>query len=223
MWIDRVILASQDLEAQRRFYGERLGLPVALVEGALQVEVGRTLLIFQADASVEPFYHIAFNIATNQVESALAWAQERFPVLTFQGELLSHSTDWNSDGFYFYDAEGNILELIARHTLPEEGAVEFGPAQIQSISEVGVPVADVPGTVERFERELALPLYDCDRVRFNAMGDEHGLLIVVAAGRHWFPTERPALPLPLQVELRTAVEAPVQFETPGYRIFARPL
>lgn len=223
MQIDRVTLASRDIEAQRHFYGELMGLPTEIdAEGALHVQVGRSELIFQHDESVKPFYHIAFNIFTNQAEAALAWAQERFAVLDYQGELLSHSTSWNSDGFYFYDADGNIMELIARHTLPELGAAVFSPEAIQCVSEVGVPVPDIPGTVERFERTLALPYYSGDRESFNALGDEHGLFIVVIEGRHWFPTQTPAHPLPMTAEVRAAIAEPVELTGPGYRILARP-
>lgn len=223
MQIERVTLASRDLEAQRHFYGELMGLPTQVDgEGALHVQVGPSELIFRHDESVKPFYHIAFNIATNQAEAAAAWAQARFPILDARGGLISHSEGWNADMFYFYDADGNIVELIARHTLPELGAEEFGPREIQRISEVGIPVEDVPGTVDRFEQGLALPLYDCDRVRFNAMGDEHGLFIVVAAGRNWFPTQTPAQPLPLTVEMRTAIDEAVELTGPGYRILAKP-
>lgn len=224
MRFDRVTLASRDIQAQRRFYGELMGLPTQIdAEGALHVQVGRSELLFRPDESLSPFYHVAFNIATNQVEAALAWAQQRFPVLDFQGELISHSTDWNSDGFYFYDADGNIMEMIARHTLPGLGAAAFSPAELQCVSEVGIPVPDVPGTVDRFEQALGLPLYDCDRVRFNAMGDEQGLFIVVVAGRHWFPTDRPAQPLPLVAEVRAAIAEAVELTGPGYRIVAQPL
>lgn len=223
MQIERVTLASRDIEAQRHFYGELMGLPTQIDgEGALHVQVGPSELLFRYDESVQPFYHIAFNIATNQAEAALAWAQERFPVLDAGGGAISHSNGWNADMFYFYDADGNIMELIARHTLPDHGAEAFGPAEIQRISEVGLPVDDVPGTVDQFARALGLPLYDCDRVRFNAMGDEHGLFIVVAAGRSWFPTKTSAQPLPVTVEVRAAINEAALLTGPGYRILARP-
>jgi catechol-2,3-dioxygenase len=224
MQIDRVTLASRNLEAQRHFYGELLGLPTTLTaDGSLLVQVGRSELLFRVDETVTPFYHVAFNIPTNQAEAAAAWASSRFPLLDKDGEIISYSSDWNAHGFYFYDADGNIMEMIARHTLPTENPNAFGPEQILSISEVGLPVPEVPGTVDRFEQALALPAYDCDRVQFNAMGDEHGLLIVVAAGRNWFPTKQAALPLPLRIELRAPIAAPIELSHPEYVIVARPL
>lgn len=224
MQIGRVTLASRNLEAQRHFYGEVLGLPSTMTpEGALQVLVGSSQLLFRLDESVQPFYHIAFNIPTNQIEAAVAWADGRFELLPSGGQVISHSTSWNSDGYYFYDPDGNIMELIARHTLANATEAPFGPEQILCVSEVGLPVADVPGTVDLFAAKLALPEYDCNRVSFNAMGDEQGLFIVVIEGRNWFPTQTPAKPLPVTIELRTAIAEPVTLEGPGYQILAKPL
>jgi catechol-2,3-dioxygenase len=48
MLIDRVTLSSRNLEAQRVFYGEVLGLPTQMDEsGALHVQIGRSELVFR--------------------------------------------------------------------------------------------------------------------------------------------------------------------------------
>ena len=64
-----------------------------------------------------------------------------------------------------------------------------------------MPVADVPATVAYLENEVGLPLWDGDRRGFTALGDDHGLAIVVPAGRPCFPPTRPAAALPLSLTI----------------------
>jgi hypothetical protein len=92
---------------------------------------------------------------------------------------------------YFHDAARNIVELMGR---PE-------PRPSWTLAEVGLPVEDVLATVATLERELALPQYREADESFAPVGDADGLLIVVSAGRGWLPTDEPAQPVPLSVEI----------------------
>jgi catechol 2,3-dioxygenase-like lactoylglutathione lyase family enzyme len=219
MQIDRVTLATRNLEGQRHFYGEVLGLPTSVdAEGALHVHAGRSELIFQLDESVTPFYHVAFGVATSSVEDAVDWVRSRVPLIADpeDGQELFLSKLWGANQFYFADADGNVLEFITRH-------IEPGDTQICYIAEVGTPVADLPATVARFEQELGGARKNGESLTFNPVGDSDGLLIVVPAGRNWFPTKQAANPLPLKVELRAPIPAPVELVHADYVIHARPL
>jgi catechol 2,3-dioxygenase-like lactoylglutathione lyase family enzyme len=221
--INRVRIVARNIDAQRRFYAEVLGLPTQLdAEGALRVAAGQTELICRPSTEA-PFYHIAFNIPENQIEAAAAYVRAKTSLLRSEGEEIFYSNNWHAHNLYFYDADGNVLELIARHNLTESAADSFDPTKILSVSEVGVPVpqADLARVLDECESVLALPCYDCDRVRFNALGGEDGLLIVVAEGRPWFPTDRPAPVLPLEVELTSGLATPVTLTSPWYAIHAK--
>ena len=100
---------------------------------------------------------------------------------------------WNAEAVYFEDLDGNVLELIARHNLRDDRGGSFGPESLLAICEVGVPLVDPPSAIETLERTFGLSVFSGDRDQFTAVGDEHGLLIVVRAGRAWLPTARTAI------------------------------
>lgn len=219
MQIDRVTLSAKNLEAQRQFYGEVLGLPVRLETDSLYVQAGRTELIFQADAAVAPFYHLAFRVSTNDPMMAVEWTRNRVALLADGEERLFHSSLWNSTQFYFCDGDGNVLEFL---TTESEVPVEFGPNSILYVTEVGLPVADVLATVADLERSLGEPRKNGESATFNPVGNADGLLIIVPAGRNWYPTQQPAFTLPVRVEVRAPIAEPVELVTPAYQILARP-
>lgn len=207
------------MEAQHRFYGTTLSLPTRLETGRLYVQVGRTELIFQQDEGVEPFYHLAFRVATNDPAAAVAWTRSRVPLLPDGAEEVFHSSMWDSTQFYFYDGDGNVLELLTRESPTSEA---FGPDAFLYVTEVGLPVADVLETVVGLERSLGAPRKNGESATFNPVGDQDGLLIMVPHGRNWYPTNRPALTLPVQIELRTQIAEPLELATAEYSILARP-
>lgn len=191
-----------DPAALRPFYTDTLALPLLDAEPeGFSVRVGATRLTFVAAPGPPAIHHFAFNIPRDALAAAKAWLTAHTPLLTQDGEDEFDSVSWRSRQLYFRDAAGNILELIARQALPAAGAVPFGPAQFLSVSEVGLPVDAVPATVAALGRDLALLPYLGGGDTFAPVGDEEGLLIVVQAGRHWFPTTDAATVVPLAVTL----------------------
>jgi hypothetical protein len=79
-----------------------------------------------------------------------------------------------------------------------------------------LPTDDVPGLVERLTARLGLPVWRGPTEDFAAVGDEHGLLIVVRPGSSSFWTE--AAPYPLEIVAQGATTA--RFEAPdlGYHV-----
>ena len=110
-------------------------------------------------------------------------------------ETLFDFANWNAHAIYFTDPDGNIAELIARHTLPSSRRDSF---EILGISEIGLVTDDVPGTVA----QLGLPAYRQGSPQFQPVGDEEGLLILVQRDRPWYPDNRhTAQPIPFSVTL----------------------
>ncbi len=191
-----------DPAALRPFYTETLGLPLlAERDGEFSVRAGTTRLTFFAAPGPAAVHHFAFNIPRDALAAAKRWLMARVPLLTEDGEDEFDSVSWRSRQIYFRDPAGNILELIARQALSAAGAIPFDAAQIVSVSEVGLPVGDVPATVAALGRDLALPPYPGGADTFAPVGDEEGLLIVVQAGRQWFPTTDAASAAPIAVTL----------------------
>jgi hypothetical protein len=77
----------------------------------------------------------------------------------------------------------------------------FRGHSLLEVSEVGVPVDDVPSAVAFLEHDVGLPLWDGDRRGFTVLGDDRGLFIVVPRGRNWFPTDRAARTPPRAVTI----------------------
>jgi catechol-2,3-dioxygenase len=203
MNIARLELQTGNLQEQALFYGQTLGLETHRHgQNQLKIHAGATELVFnRADADQIGPYHFAFNIPGNLFEAGKSWLTARVEILANQdGETSLHSESWNSDSVYFKDAAGNILELIARHELPNAG----GRLRILSISEIGLATGDVPDLVKTFEAQAGLLPYKGETSgTFTAVGDANGLFITVKQGRIWYPnTGVPARLLPVRVDFQ---------------------
>src|SRR5262245_11446066 len=144
MNITRLELLTKNLVTQRDFYFDVLELSVQLSTETLEVQAGKTKLIFQAQSDFDSAYHFAFNIPENQFRAAKEWISNRIPLLkdeTRKDEFASES--WNSNSVYFKDAAGNVLEFIARHDLKNAVEGDFDSRQILNVSEIGLPSEDV--------------------------------------------------------------------------------
>lgn len=208
-------LPAVDADVLEAFYRDALELGVRRDGAALVIEAGASSLVFvPADEQPAPA-HIAFDVPGDRFDQAVAWAAERVELL-HDGRVYDFDVPpWHAHSVYFLDPCDNVLELIARHREPVPG----GAGRIVRVSEVGVPVADVGETVAWLEAELGIPCFDGDRRAFTAMGDGRGLLIVVADGRNWMPTELPGARGPLEIALRGTEHA--EHRIPGERVSIR--
>lgn len=210
MQIKELLLDAVDLARQRAFYTGVLGLPeLDAPAGHLCIAVGSGRLMFRQRSDTHlGGYHYAFVIPENQIGPARDWLGTRTALLTdAAGEEVFFFNDWNAHAVYCLDPDGNIVELIARHTLTNPSTTPFGPDQILGISEIGVAVADVPAQVAALQAQTGAGVYGAGGPTFTALGDHHGLLIVVSVGRAWFPTrDRFATVLPLRVLLEPSGE-----------------
>jgi catechol-2,3-dioxygenase len=207
MFIKALRLPAADLSAQLHFYTQLLELPLAHPAEPTQftLQTGRSQLTFaQAKEGENGRYHFAFNIPPNQFAAAKQWLTGRLPLIHDE-----HGTDefdfrsWNARALYFFDPAGNIVELIARRDLPDQATTPFGHHSLLSISEIGLATADVAATAELARTTLGLEPYRGSVSHdFTAVGDEHGLLIIVQQGRLWYPNTGVAAELyPLKVLL----------------------
>jgi hypothetical protein len=203
MYITKLELYSIEVQAQREYYAHILELPAELTSSGLRVKAGETDMIFsQAPSDFSGAYHFAFNIPSNQFESAREWISGRQALLRdSSGKEVFHSNAWDSDSIYFLDAAGNVLEFIARYTLqnPAEGA--FDSRHILNVSEIGLPSEDVVGLANEICSKLEVSVYKQEpNDNFTPVGDENGLLILPKQDRIWMPDSGvPARMLPVRV------------------------
>lgn len=199
-------LKTKNLEAQRDFYADVLGLIlVQNYEEFFSVSVGRTLLTFENQPDKEDnVYHFGFNIPENKFDEALVWVDERTAVLAHQTDPTAnfyHFKSWNAHALYFKDPDGNVLECIARHNLDNASDKPFDSEGFLAVSEIGLSTPDVLQTVAELQSQLDIPIYDGEGSdQFCAMGDEAGLFIIVPNTRSWLPTtDKLATPMPVTV------------------------
>ena len=205
MDITRLELPVQDLIAQHDFYSQVLELPVDFSAEKLEVQAGKTNLVFtQAEPDFDGAYHFAFNIPEDQFFSAKSWILERIPLLHDENgadEFASES--WNSQSVYFKDFAGNVLEFIARHNLKNRAEAEFDGAQILNVSEIGLPSEDVIPFAQDLCEKLDISVFKQEpNESFTPVGDDHGLFILPIKNRIWIPNSDVAAKLlPVRVKV----------------------
>jgi catechol 2,3-dioxygenase-like lactoylglutathione lyase family enzyme len=213
----QVQLPAKDVDAQAVFYGNLLGLPTLhRSAGEVHFQVGRSRLVFVKLPSPQPLshgergyapQHFAFNIPEHRIDDAKTWLQARCDVVPDEaGNDVIYSQNWHSHGLYFYDGDGNIGELIARHTQPTPHTGAFDASALLCVSEVGIVTADPAATATlACERLSAMVYRDTVNDTFVPVGDEDGLLIIVKAGRRWMPDRvLPARVAPITVAIAGA-------------------
>ena len=190
MKIKTLSLPTHNLNSMREFYTDVFGLPLVDEDkSSFTLQAGSTRLAFIGTKDGKaPKHHFAFNIPPNLFQEAKAWLAERTELVRGkEGQVEFDFSNWDARGLYFLDPAGNIGELIARDMLPEAETSRFTAAAILSVSEIGIPVANVPETVTALRQTAGLLPYRGATETFTAVGDENGLLIVVQQGREWYP------------------------------------
>jgi hypothetical protein len=166
---------------------------------------GRSRVRFEPGPAV--CSHFAVNVPPDRFEEAVDWGRS-------QAELIQEDVPfemWRARAAYYFDPVGNLVELIARERAP-------GDELLMEVSEIGLPVAEVGAAVEFLMDELGLPHFSGDREGFSAVGDDHGLFILVPVGRDWLFTDRPATDAPVRVTIEGPEARTVELPGSGHVI-----
>jgi catechol 2,3-dioxygenase-like lactoylglutathione lyase family enzyme len=206
MQIQYVSLQTTQVQALASFYLHTLGLPGKLQSEVLELQLPGTLLRFeqQKDSEKGAYYHFAFDIPENKMQEALPWLQARCEVICWQNLYIHDFVNWNAHSLYFFDPAGNIVELIARHDLPNARQAAFGSEQFLHVSEVGLvlPQGQLGAFYTALAEKTALPKYFGNLDNFCAAGSPEGLFILVPEGRAWFPVSVPAGIFPVEIHCK---------------------
>ena len=96
---------------------------------------------------------------------------------------------WNARAIYFYDADKNIVELIARKNLKNQSTSLFSAHALLNLSEIGLAVNAIEPIYNQLIEIVKLGIYDGGFERFCAIGDEQGLFICINKQvKDWYPT-----------------------------------
>jgi len=211
MKIKKLDIETAYLKTLQEFYSSVLALPVEQPgEGKIRIKIGDSELSFLETTIGDPFYHFAINIPANKIEEAKAWLTNKVNLLWMDDYKsdIADFVNWHAKSVYFYDPAGNIVELIARFDLDNNASETFSSDQFLSINEVGLVFSD-----KNFDKEIMslatsylLSYFDKQPPlpKFRAMGDDHGLFVIVPEHRNWYPTDKPAGIFPMTVEFDSA-------------------
>lgn len=206
MQIRQLHLSTHLPDKLAEFYRDVLELPVSVSQDRIHIKAGSSDLFFEStENGSEPFYHLAFNIPSNSIETAKDWLSQRVELLWIEDyqSVVADFANWKAQSIYFYDTAGNVLELIARKDLHNERKEYFDPTFILSASEAGIvfPSADYEQETRRLINTYSLPFFakQPPLPQFTALGDDEGLFIVVPDGRTWYPTQKRARLSPMTI------------------------
>lgn len=201
MNIEKLSVFTPDPEALSDFYARRFRADIFREGAAFCIPFGKsTLHLLPGDRPT--CYHFALNIPSDTLESAEEFLRSFTELLPDPdtGETAVDFTAWNAHALYFLDPAGNVVELIARHSLRDRAGSAFRPELIRGISEIGTPVASVQKAFDTLHGDAGLPRYSGNFSSFCAAGDEHGLIILTERDRTWFPTDIPSRSEPWHLE-----------------------
>ncbi|MFL9844387.1 VOC family protein [Flavobacterium rhizosphaerae] len=204
MDILEVELHSSDITATEKFYKKILDVEPYHKEQQtlLFYQIGGTKLIFKATSNRKPVYHFAIEIPNNLFLEAYRVIKERVELLPVQtGGTIADFANWNAKSFYFYDNNGNIVEVITRNSKKNSGSMPFTNESFINISEIGFADDNVPALAAYLWQEFGIPNYinQPPRDNFTVVGNENGLFILAQKGRHWYPTAVQSHQYPLRV------------------------
>ncbi|CAN5327148.1 hypothetical protein BH09BAC5_BH09BAC5_29520 [soil metagenome] len=206
MQITELTLTAGNPEELRKFYAEELGFTehhaISATDG-FSFQAGHTRVNF-VPGDKHARYHFAFNIRPDQLPAAIDWMEyHKMDLLEDKTGKIIDFNSWKAKSIYFFDAEGNIVELIARAAIsPAGNAPKFSAKSILGISEIGIVCDDVKMMREWIENTHGINGFSRQENtnEFSAMGDDEGLLLLVPEKHKWLMGNFDARHFPIVVK-----------------------
>ena len=204
MNILEVELRSDNLAETEKFYKNVLGLQPVLKEdnSLLFFKIGGTELIFKKSDNLKPVYHFAIDVPNNRFFDCHNFISKTTKILeTEPGNDIANFINWDAKSFYFYDNNGNIVEIITRYPTRAYDEAPFSYKTYMGLSEIGLVTGRVGEITDLLISEHGLPVFKRQPKgeHFNALGDDEGLILISERGRNWYPTTIPAQSYPIRV------------------------
>ncbi|MGE7604613.1 VOC family protein [Peribacillus sp. NPDC097675] len=211
MLINKVKLASNSFAKTKAFYLNRLGATLLReTPDSFSIKIGASELSFtETNSGSKPFYHLAFNIPSNQFQEAKRWIKALTPLNTEDGDDEVYFSHINAHSLYFTDPNGNIVELIARHSISPESNEPFSMDSLLAIGEINVTTGDIDGVGQKLI-DVNIPIRDHEALNpdgLTFMGSDGAFLLLGKPGRRWFFSEQYAEihPLTIEVDFKTEI------------------
>jgi catechol-2,3-dioxygenase len=189
MKIEKLEIATADIEKQLHFYRDLLGLKIRnQEERSFEIAIGFSILKFRQDTNFTP-YHIAIHIPDKQEGIALTWLKSRVSVLKNNLDEIVDFSAWDAKSIYFYDEDKNIMEFIARRDFNKPFSEVFSVKSLLGIAEIGLATNNIEEKFNFLQQNCGLNIFDGNFEKFCAIGDHQGLLITINKNlKAWFPS-----------------------------------
>ena len=189
-------LLTDSITETELFYNNIVGLKtVSKNNSSVSFAAGATQLTFRSSENINPVYHFAFDMPNNKLLEAFAWIEKKTEILEIvPPEKIADFYNWNAKSFYFYDNNGNILEIIARFSLDNASEKPFDGSSILSVSEIGFVTKNVSKLSDEMFNKYGLSGFSKQPKleKFIVLGTDTGLFILVEENRDWYPTHQKA-------------------------------
>lgn len=191
MKFKKLKLRTNKLEEELNFYSNTLSFQITeQIQNSFTVRIGWSELAFEKSENAHT-YHYCFLIPSNLLKKAMEWMEERTEIIEIEhGRKTQYFETWNAASFYFNDASGNIVELIARYGLKNESNTDFDSSKILCVNEMGMPTNKIQQINNQLKSDLKTDFWKGDFLRFGTNGDEEGIFLLpnYEAKEFWFPT-----------------------------------
>ena len=186
---------SADLKSMVQFYSGKMGFDTLYKdEHKCTFKTGNSIVTFnRVETNNRPHYHFAFNISEQKIKQAELWLKSNDIEIIKPPNSLTQIPEfsknivyfrhWDAHAVFFYDPAGNVVELIARHTLKDGQTGNFSESDIHYVSEIGLVTDNVAVLSKEITKALHLTSYNRQSDRFAAIGNEAGLILCFQSGR----------------------------------------
>ena len=207
-----VKLQTNQLNAMKFFYESILGFKV--VEEAhnkFTIQTGLTAVTFSDERVINnPFYHFAFDIPSNQFNSAKEWIKQKVQLSTENDEDEVYFDSIKARSLYFEDPAGNIVEFISRLEDSPKSNLPFTIDHVIKMSEMSLVVEDKI-TVANELNKMALSERDQQHISTNSLSfigtRKHPVyLLLVDPKRKWFFSKKEAVVYPQEILLDSGIQ-----------------
>ncbi len=202
MKFKKLNLYTNKLEEEQEFYTKTLGFElISTTQISFTVQLGWTELSFTKSEQAHT-YHYCFLIPSNRLQDALQWTSQRTNLMEIeQGRYTQHFESWNAESFYFFDASGNLAEMIVRFDLENESQQSFDQSSVIGLNEMGMPTLDIPMTQERLHALIASQAWKGNEHRFGTNGDQEAIFLLpnYKVKETWFPSNQKITLEPFEV------------------------
>jgi catechol 2,3-dioxygenase-like lactoylglutathione lyase family enzyme len=177
------------------------------------IMAGTTKILFEKDATI-PFYHVCFRTKADYYDHM--YQKLGLESVLISNEKGQYSMFWKGKQAYFVDPDGNIIEMLER---PFNGEEEEGFGW-HDVGEIGLPVLTIADMEQELNEILRNEQIDSSET-FAFYGDTQGVFVLVKEGRHWYPTERPAICSPIKIVASGDRDATFKHKDYPYEIIVR--